>query len=210
MGRGMRAATSDPALRRPTPWYSGAAFGAGPAVRRVMIVGGPGSGKSVLARALGARTGLPVYHIDRIHWLPGWVERDRAEKTRLCREIHARDRWIFEGGHSVTWPERLARSDTLVWLDVPVAVRQWRVITRAIRYWGESRPDLPEGCPEGFGWETLAFWRFIWATRATARARILAIFADPPPHLALHRLASRRDVRRFLDRAPGGGVSDEA
>jgi adenylate kinase family enzyme len=169
-------------------------------MQRVMIVGAPGSGKSVLARELGARTRLPVHHIDRIHWMPGWVERDRAEKTRLCHEVHARERWIFEGGHSVTWPERIARADTLIWLDIPVVLRQWRVIRRALRHYGETRPDLPEGCPERFDAGTLEFYRYIWRSRRPARARIRAIFADPPPHLTLHRLGSLRAMRRFLDR----------
>lgn len=84
-----------------------------------MIVGQPGSGKSSLARALGERTGLPVVHIDKIHWQPGWIERSREEKTRLCREAEAGKRWIFEGGHSLTWPSRLARAEMLVWLDRP-------------------------------------------------------------------------------------------
>ena len=56
-----------------------------------MIGGGPGAGKSTLARALGARAGLPVIHIDPIHWMPGWVERPAAEKARLRREVHMRD-----------------------------------------------------------------------------------------------------------------------
>ncbi len=80
-------------------------------MQRVMIVGQPGSGKSTLARRLGERTGLPVVHIDTIHWQPGWIERSPDEKTRLCLEVEARDRWIFEGGHSTTWENRVARAD---------------------------------------------------------------------------------------------------
>ena len=51
-------------------------------MQRIMIVGRPGSGKSSLAQAIGERTGLPVIHIDKIHWQPGWVERSKAEKTQ--------------------------------------------------------------------------------------------------------------------------------
>ena len=82
-------------------------------MKRVMIVGGPGSGKSTLARKLGARTGLPVYHMDHIHWMPGWVERPGHDKDRMTHEIHMKDVWIFEGGHSRTYQERFARADTV-------------------------------------------------------------------------------------------------
>jgi len=43
-------------------------------MERVMIIGCAGAGKSTLARKLGAITGLPVIHLDREHWRPGWVE----------------------------------------------------------------------------------------------------------------------------------------
>jgi len=88
-----------------------------------MIVGQPGSGKSTLARAIGDRLNLPVVHVDLIHWQPGWVERTGSEKDRLCSEAHAKHSWILEGGRSATWPERLGRADTVIWLDFPLTVR---------------------------------------------------------------------------------------
>jgi adenylate kinase family enzyme len=159
-----------------------------------MIVGGPGSGKSTLARALGARTGLPVRHMDLIHWQPGWVERDRAEKDRLTRAVHAEDAWIFEGGHSRTYDERAARADTLIWLDLPVGLRLWRVVRRWLTWWGRTRPDLPEDCPERLDPE---FIRFILRTRSSARARIGRVVAEHP-QLEVHRLRSPREVQQFL------------
>lgn len=60
-------------------------------MKRVMIVGQPGAGKSYLARAMGQKTGLPVQHMDMIHWKPGWVERDKAEKLAMDLE-HAEHR----------------------------------------------------------------------------------------------------------------------
>jgi adenylate kinase family enzyme len=164
-------------------------------MRRVMILGQSGSGKSTLARALGARTGLPVVQIDHIHWQPGWVERPREEKTRLCREVEAREAWIFEGGHSATWTTRLARADLLVWLDRPVGLRIWSVVARCLRHLGRTRPDLPEGCPETL--RTMPeFLRFIWRTRRGARERMARLAAEAPCPVVC--LRSNREVSAFL------------
>lgn len=167
-------------------------------MQRVMIVGQPGSGKSTLARALGSRTGLPVFHMDHIHWQPGWVERPRAEKIRLARAVEAQECWIFEGGLSATYENRLARADTVIWLDLPVGLRLWRVMKRTLRHFGQSRPDLPEGCPEGVHRETLPFWHYIWRTRTTGRRRIVALLAAALPEVTVIHLRRVSQVRAYL------------
>ena len=167
-------------------------------VRRVMIVGGPGSGKSHVSRELGRIGGLPVFHMDHIHWLPGWVPRDRQEKDMLTREIHARAEWIFEGGHSATYRERAERAEALIWLDLPVGLRLRRVIWRSLRHAGRVRPDMAEGCPEHLGRETLDFLRFVWRTRETARQAVLRVIRPAPPGLAIRHLTSAAEVADFL------------
>ncbi|MEO1111717.1 MAG: DNA topology modulation protein FlaR [Pseudomonadota bacterium] len=178
-------------------------------MKRVMIVGGPGSGKSTLARRLGDRTGLPVFHMDKIHWCAGWVERAREEKGRMTHEVHIQDRWIFEGGHSSTYPERVARADTFVWLDVPVGLRIYRVLKRSVVNYGKTRPDLADGCPERFDLQTIEFLSFIWRTRHTARAKLLAIYQDPPPHLQVFRLTTRVEFDAFLRTCAEHGDADQ-
>ena len=114
-------------------------------MQRIMIIGQPGSGKSTLARQIGDRTGLPVYHIDHIHWTRGWVERSAPEKTRMCLEVHAKESWVFEGGHSVTWLDRLERAEALIWLDIPLCVRLYRIMLSAMGLANEAfrAPTLP-------------------------------------------------------------------
>ena len=164
-------------------------------MQRVMIIGQPGSGKSTLARIMGGITHLPVVHIDLIHWKDGWVERTGPEKDVLIAEVHARPRWIFEGGRSSTWDARLGRADTLIWLDLPIGLRLRRVVWRSLKHYGRSRPDLPEGCPEQLDPE---FFRFIWRTRHTARARSQALYDACPPEKSKVHLQSPRAVRAYI------------
>lgn len=173
-------------------------------MQRVMIIGQPGSGKSTLARHLAAATGLPVYHMDHLHWLPGWVERPRAEKIAMAHEIEARERWIFEGGLSATYDTRLARADTLIWLDLPVGLRLWRVTKRMIRNRGKNRPDMAEGCIEGWHSETPAFYRFIWRTRRTSRARLQQVYDQARPDQRRHHLGNPAQVSAYLETLEGG------
>jgi len=164
---------------------------------RIMIVGQPGSGKSTLAQALGKIAGLPVVHVDKIHWQSGWVERTKAEKTRLCREAEQQSHWIFEGGHSATWLSRVARADMLIVLDRPVALRLWRVVRRAVTGLGRTRPDMADGCPERLS-SLPEFIRYIWTTRNSARDKMHSLAAAAPPGCKVVYLRSDEDVEIFL------------
>ena len=167
-------------------------------MQRVMIVGGPGSGKSTLALMMGAVIKLPVYHMDHIHWKPHWVERTVAEKEPLVAAIHASDTWIFEGGYSRTYPERLARADTFIWLDMGITLCMWRIMRRNLLDLGRTRPDMTENCPEHLGRESFKFWRWTWDTRHDQRRKHLKIVNSPPAHLAVYHLTSMREIRHYM------------
>ncbi len=169
-------------------------------VQRVAIVGQPGSGKSTLALRLGEITGLPVFHMDHIHWRPGWQERDRTERVALALEILAKRAWILEGGLSIINETRAARAEVLIWLDFPLGLRVWRVLKRTIFYFGRSRPDLQRDCREGLNPEMFRFWRYIFRTRHSARKRIEASLVTAPDTLNVIRLTNPRQVSEFLSK----------
>lgn len=144
-------------------------------MRRVLVLGSGGAGKSTFARALGERTGLPVVHLDRIWWRPGWVEATEAEFDAEIAALTARDAWVMDGNYGRTLPVRLAAADTAVLLDVPRLTCLFRVALRAIRHRGRSRPDMTPGCPERVTWE---FVRWIWTYPARRRPGVLAMLAE--------------------------------
>jgi adenylate kinase family enzyme len=114
----------------------------------------------------------------------------------MALAVEAGERWIFEGGFSTTYDNRAQRADTLVWLDLPVSLRLWRVSKRLLRYWGQSRPDMAEGCVEGIHAETLLFYKWIWDTRKSHREPLRALI-ETYPHLNVSHLRSPADVRAF-------------
>ena len=168
-------------------------------MKRVAVIGSGGAGKSRLATLLGARTGLPVVHLDQRYWGPGWTPVPDDEWEAVVRELAAADEWIIDGNYSPTLPARLARADTVVFLDLPRLVCLWAVTRRALRYWGRSRPDMAEGVNENL---RPAFLRWIWDYPSSSRPRVLERLAALPPEVRVVHLRSRRAIRDWLASVP--------
>ena len=119
-------------------------------MHRVLIIGPCGAGKSTLAAKLAPKLGLPVYHMDKLNWKPGWVESYKNEIREKLASITAQDRWLIDGNYGGTLAPRLARADTIIYLDYPIRLCVTRLIKRIWTYRGRTRPDMTEGCPERF------------------------------------------------------------
>src|SRR5262249_9227210 len=140
-------------------------------MRRVLVIGPAGAGKSTFAREFGARVGLPVVHLDRLYWRPGWNPTPPEEWEAVVREQLARERWVMDGNYGGTMAVRLGGADTAVFLDLPRRTCLRRVYGRALRGHGRQRTDLGEGCPEKL--PDLEFLRWIWTFRAKRRPEVL-------------------------------------
>ncbi len=160
-----------------------------------MIIGPPGSGKSTLAKRVSAITGLPLYHMDQLHFLPGWVEKPKDEFHGLIADIAARDEWIIEGGYTATFPLRMPRADTIIWLDLPRHVCFPRVLKRLILHYGRVRGDMAPGCPERL---ELDFLKWAWTFNKVHAAKYRVALATYAPHAHVVRLGSRREAQTFI------------
>jgi adenylate kinase family enzyme len=164
-------------------------------MERVLVIGSPGAGKSTLAAEIARLSGLPLVHLDKEYWRAGWIEPDRREWAAHVQSIAARERWVMDGNYGGTLVPRLARADTVVWLDFPVWLCLWRIVRRALRYRGRVRPDMAEGCPEQMGWEF-----FSYTARFPRDGRRRIVEKLPAFRGSIVRLGGPREVRSWLIR----------
>ncbi|MEH0840828.1 AAA family ATPase [Micromonospora sp. CPCC 205711] len=163
-------------------------------MRRILIVGSSGAGKSTLARAVARRLDLPLIHLDRHYWRPGWAAPAEADFRAEVAALAARPSWVMDGNYGATLDLRLPRADLLVLVDLPWPLCLARVLRRRWDPRAAGRDDLPDGCPERLD---LDFLRYLRRYPRDSRPRVLAARAAHAPHLPLVRLRSRAEVHRW-------------
>lgn len=167
--------------------------------RRVLIDGMMGSGKSTFARALGARTGLPVIHLDLHYWKPRWVRPTDDEWRERQRILLAGEAWIIDGNYNETLPLRLERADTVIYLDTPWWLCASRAFARGLRVPGG---EMPEGCVDSRSRRLRDEWggvgRIWWRRRSDPEA-VHSGLSRNGTHTTVHVLRSRRAAREFLN-----------
>lgn len=168
---------------------------------KIMIIGTSGSGKSTLAQTLGQRYGVPVLHLDAVHFLPGWVERTPEEETALVEQFLDRNRqggWVIDGNYTKTcYERRLAEADRILvlWFNRFVCLER---VTR--RWWknrGRTRSSMAEGCAEKLDTEFI-WWVLYRGRRKGFRQGIGRIVQQYPQKVVL--MHNQREVNRFLAR----------
>ena len=163
-------------------------------MERIMIIGCGGAGKSTLARQLGAKLNLPVVHLDKLFWRPGWEQISREEFDRLHREALAQEKWIIDGNYDRTMGERAKYCDTIIYLDFSRAACLMGVAKRVLTSYGRVRPDMAEGCPERFD---LDFLKWIWDFNKNNREKTYRLLNETEEKETVV-LKNRRAVRLFL------------
>ena len=171
-----------------------------PQMKRVLIIGPSGSGKSTLARQLGEKLHLPVIHLDKHFWQPGWVGTPHQEWVDKITKLVAGERWILDGNYRHTLDIRLQAADTVIFLDLPRWLCSWRALKRRFQYMRQPRPDITEGCVEKiFDPNFPKFIRWIWGYTNRARPDVVQRLVDLGEEKQIIWLRSPREVKRFLN-----------
>lgn len=152
-------------------------------MKRIVVLGRGGAGKSTLAARLGAALDLPVIELDKHFWSPDLAPTPKEQWAKIQRQLASRKRWILDGdlGPHDVLSVRLRAADTVVVLDFPL----WRCAWRALR---RSR-------------ENLAFWRWLIAYRHRSLPAVMAAIASHASHAELHVIRNPRAAQQLVTQA---------
>ena len=138
-------------------------------MKKVIIIGCPGSGKSTFARELAKKTGLPLYHLDMLYWNADRTTVGREEFRARLAEVMAGDEWIIDGNYVSTMQWRMENCDTVFFLDMPLEVCLAGIEARR----GKKRPDMPWVEQE----EDKEFIDFVRTFNAESRPKIVEMLS---------------------------------
>lgn len=115
---------------------------------KIIIIGCPGAGKSVLTRRITDFLHYPVLHLDKIYHTGGKSHITRDELvTRVSEFASTHEQWIIDGNYVSTLEMRVVLADTIIVLNIPSEICVDNACKRA--EWniklGVNRDDMAEG-----------------------------------------------------------------
>lgn len=179
-------------------------------MKKVLIVGASGTGKSTLGEKLSKRTGLPRQDLDELYWAPDWTARPVEEFRAGVEDVLEQDSWIIEGVQDAVREDVLREADTLIWIDPPVtthfsqlARRTFNRITKGTEVCNGNTETLSNFCSSNniFLWAYRTRKRFANELSPVFRAANDNQDTLEPPYDNIEnfiRLSSREDMADFL------------
>lgn len=174
--------------------------------KKIIVVGNAGSGKTVFATRLSEILGLPLIHLDKEYWKPGWRETPREAWLEKHKDIISGDEWIIDGNYSALLKDRFLEADAVMFLDISRPRCYVNILKRKIKYSNAARPDLPEDCPEFIRPDQL---KKIWYFPSGSRNRILS-YLSRYPRKEMHTFYTIKAANEWLDKLELKANSKEA
>ncbi|WP_273752643.1 AAA family ATPase [Leuconostoc mesenteroides] len=152
-------------------------------MKRVLLIGSGGAGKSTLARKMSKQLNITAFHLDKLLWKPNWQMTPKPEQAIIVNNLVRQD-------------IRVAAADTIVFLDRSRFVCIYQVSKRLLQYRGTSRPDMQDDCPEKIDWD---FLKWIWQFPNKQKVIIMNMFETIDQSKNIVILKNKKQIEKFFD-----------
>lgn len=163
---------------------------------KIAIIGSPGSGKSYLGSALHTLLQIPLYHLDKYQWKPGWEKRDPISIETSHNDLCDADEWIIEGCTVRHFSYRAQKADVIIFLDIPRSVCLYRIFKRAFTNFGKVYYSSAPGCKERF--PSFSFLKYVWQFPVQQKVAIEQVLDAQRNEKLVFILKTTADVKSFL------------
>ena len=138
---------------------------------KVALIGYSGCGKSTLGKLIAEKYSLPIQHLDKVHWLPGWKERELEDEYRIAKDfLDQNSEWVIDGNYTrLERNRRLEEADWIIFMNFNRLSCFRRILKRHKTYKNVQRDSITEGCPERLNLDYLEWALFkgrTWRAKA--------------------------------------------
>jgi adenylate kinase family enzyme len=137
--------------------------------KRIMVIGSCGGGKTTFSIKLSKILKLPLIHLDKEFWKPGWIETPKEEWYGKQEKIVSNESWIIDGNYGGSFDIRFKKANTVIFLDYNRYICLIGIFKRWLMFFGKNRIDMGEGCIEKIDWQ---FIKFVWDFPKKSRPNI--------------------------------------
>lgn len=169
-------------------------------MKRIVVLGTTGSGKSTLSEQLSGLLGLPYVELDALHWLPDWQMQETEVFRQQVSDALNGDAWVVDGNYSKVRDIVWSRADTAIWLDYPLRIVYWRLFTRTLKRIWTQENLWNSGNKENFANQFLSrdsLFVWAWTSKARQRKNYPALFEENA-HLTVLTFRYPRETAAWL------------
>ena len=161
-------------------------------MKKIIVIGCPGSGKSTFSKSLHNVTGIPLFHLDMMFWNGDKTTVEKSVFLERLLKVIQNSEWIIDGNYGATMDLRMQACDTIVFLDYPLDVCLNGIKERR----GKPRTDMP--WIENEGEEDIEFMEFIKNYNAESRPKVMKLL-DKYSHKDIYIFNNRDEADKFLN-----------
>lgn len=166
-------------------------------MKKILIIGNAGAGKTTFARKLSRKTNIPLIHLDKLFWCGKWEHVSRDEFDVMLGEVLLGEEWIIDGNFNRTLPKRLEYCDAVFYFDFSAVACLWGATERVLANYGKTRDDMGGECPEYFDKNKIELYQNILKFNKNHRAAYYEMLEKSNAQVVVFK--NRKDVRRYIE-----------